>query len=228
MVGVDLFPIVFGLIPSSIVVGMLATRSGHFRWAIWTGWATVVLASGLMIMWKVHTSTGTWVIIGILLGLGHGLVLNVLNFATQATAKVEDAAYAAATYAFMRHFGMALGVGIGSSVFQNIIGDEVQKHGLPDQIRTDAEGYIAVLANLEDGSPFKKSVLHAYVVGIRGVYICLTCIAVVGLALGLLIKSHSLDHMLLSEHTLVKGRDGKHADAEEGRTRSASSYRASS
>lgn len=48
------------------------------------------------------------------------MVLNAQNYATQAIAQPRDEAAAAAMYVFLRSFDMAMGVGVGGSVFQNV------------------------------------------------------------------------------------------------------------
>jgi hypothetical protein len=77
------------------------------------------MASGLTILWGVNTPTSLWAKTLVVLGFGHGAVLNAQNFATQARCKPKEEGLAAAMYGFLRQFGMALGVGVGTSAFQN-------------------------------------------------------------------------------------------------------------
>jgi hypothetical protein len=202
MVGVDILPIMFSFIPVSIMSGLLVTRYGRFRWALWSGWAIVTLASGLMLLWDVKTSTATWFMVEVILGVGQGLILNVLNFAAQASAHVDDAAFAAATYLFMRQFGMAIGVGVGSSVLQNVMKQKAKELGLPGEIATNAEGLIATLHTQTDLA-LRGEILKVYVAGLHGVYVLLTAMAAVGFLLSLLIKGVSLDQVLVSKHRLA-------------------------
>jgi hypothetical protein len=111
--GVCLFPVFLSLILAPVTVGALITRVNNFRWAIWSGWAITTLGTGLTLIWDVNTSTAVWAIILKVLGIGHGLLLNAQNFATQAICLAKDEASAAAIYAFMRSIRMAISVGIG-------------------------------------------------------------------------------------------------------------------
>jgi MFS family permease len=201
-----MFPTTFSLVPASIIVGAVITRINHFRWAIWAGWLVTTLAAGLMVLWNVHTSTPVWAVILVLLGIGHGLVLNAQNFATQAIAQPRYEAAAAAMYAFLRSFGMALGVGIGGSTFQNVMKVKLVHLGLPVEIARNAESYIAVLETLPSDSVFKSQVLESYVYGLRGVF-GLYC-GMAGLAgiTSLLIQHFDLNKELESEHKLVENR----------------------
>ena len=84
--------------PASVVISVLMTKLGKFRFAMWFGWATLVLANGLLILLDTDTPIVGWVFILITLGLGHGTTLTPLLFGPQAMAKTEDVAYSAAMY----------------------------------------------------------------------------------------------------------------------------------
>lgn len=117
--GADLLPIIGTLSPSAVVVGGLMTRRGSYRWAIWSGWASIIASTALLIILSDSTPTYGWVLLFISIGPSHGLVLTSLNFALQALATERDSAYAAAMYTFMRTFGMCLGVALGVMYYQN-------------------------------------------------------------------------------------------------------------
>ena len=202
-------PISGTFIPASIIAGLIATRTGHFRWAVWLGWIISTLGFGLLVMLDTTTSVGTSSVFLLVTGLGLGLLLSSLNFTTQAIARTEDTAYAAAMYAFMRSFGITLGVAIGGTVFQNVMRRKLQSLGLPQEIAFDAEGYLATLGTLPADSVFKQGILKAYTSGCRGVFVALTAISGFGLVLSFFIKHFSLDQKLESKHVLRKKREKK-------------------
>lgn len=176
----NLLPLSIVLVPASVVVGILITSYGRFRWAVWTGWMVVVISHGLTISWGLEVSTAHWVITTVTLGTGHGLVLTSLNFAIQAMAPPGAEAKAAANYMFYRSFGMALGVGIGGSVFQNITLIKLDYYDLDSTIARDAD----IIMNKIWTNPHTKEmhqILESYLYGLRGVY-SLFC-AVASLAL---------------------------------------------
>lgn len=76
---------------------------------------------------------------------------------------------AAAMYGFLRQFGMAIGVGVGGSAFQNIMALKLTRDGLPTGIAAQSESFITELLKLPD-SAFKSRILEAYVFGFRGVF----------------------------------------------------------
>lgn len=58
--GVALIPQSFSVCPASVITGILITRTGRYRWAIWGGWALTVLGTGLLYLLDVDTPTVAW------------------------------------------------------------------------------------------------------------------------------------------------------------------------
>lgn len=201
--GTSALPATVALVPASIIVGVLITRFGRFRWAVWSGWVVTTLGHGLMIMWDENTSTPAWAAILVIVGVGHGLILNAQNFATQAIALPGDEAQAAAMYAFLRSFGMALGVGVGGSVFQNVMMIRLDDYGLPDTIARNAETYIHLVWS-QPRTAESDQIIDSFVYGFRGVYGLLCAIAGVGLLSSFFIQKFNLDKELVTEHTLAE------------------------
>jgi MFS family permease len=214
--GTGLFPATFTFIPVGIIVGRLITRTGRYREFVWSGWAITTLVCGLLILFDTNTNTATWASILILLGIGHGLVLTSLTFATQAIAEDGDAAFAATMYAFTRTLGMTLGVSIGGTIFVNKMRQKLQMSGLPIEIARNAEGYLATLRALPPSSVLKQGVREAYVEGYHGVFEVMTGISAAALLLSLLIKPYSLDKELDSQHKLREA-EGSIPEVEDGR-----------
>ncbi|KAA8894771.1 major facilitator superfamily transporter [Sphaerosporella brunnea] len=202
MSGVGIMPTTAGLLPSSVIVGIIMTRFGRFRWAIWSGWALALLATGCMILWGTHTNTTSWALMLLVLGLGHGLILSSVNLAAQAIANEEDVAFAAALYTFLRSFGMCLGVAIGGVVFQNVLTRSLRNRGLPGEIAPNATAFLATLKAMPM-TDYKQHILDAYAEAFKGVFATLTGISGLGLIAGLAIGKHSMDKKLASRHSLV-------------------------
>jgi fucose permease len=110
--GRDLLPALCFLIPGSIVVSVMTSRLGRFRWAIWGGWLVTTVACGLQLLFGVSTSWGMLYAILAVLGIGTGMVLTSVNVGIQAISKPEDCAMAASMYGFFRSLGMPLGVAV--------------------------------------------------------------------------------------------------------------------
>ncbi|OAG41495.1 hypothetical protein AYO21_04197 [Fonsecaea monophora] len=212
--GVSLLPVLLTLVPASVIVGAAITRTARFRWAITTGWVLATLGTGLSISWNRGTHTAVWAVEMIVLGFGHGLNLNALNTASQAACKPGDEGRAVGMYAFLRSLGMAIGVGVGGSVFQNVMKAKLASQGLPTDIALQAEAYLEVLKQTPAGDSAAQAraaaVIDAYIAGFHGVFAFLTGLAGLALIVGLIIQHFEINKALISEHKLVSA-DGYHS-----------------
>jgi MFS family permease len=159
--GLDLFPVTCFLLPGSIVVSLLTTRLGRYRWAIWAGWTIAALGSGLLKLLDVDVKTPVWAVIFAVFGIGHGMLLTSINVGIQAVSHVEDAGRAAAMYAFMRTLGMSIGVAVGGTVFQNVMRGKLEDLDLPVSIAKEAEGFVHTVSLLDPKDPKRIAVVSA-------------------------------------------------------------------
>jgi len=200
-----LLPISCGVAPSAALVGVVVSRVGTWKWAVWLGWIINSFAAGLLILLNQNTSTAAWVFIFLLLGVGQGLLLSAHNFAVQAIVGVKDAANATALFAFMRGVGLCLGVAIGGMIFQNDLQRSLNAIGLPIRIANDPGAflYIFELLTLPTNSTTRIQVVTAFLESFRFLFQVLTGISCVGLLLSLTINgNYSLDKELQSGHKL--------------------------
>lgn len=203
--GAALVPVTITLVPASIVTGNLISRYNSYRWPIWAGWAFCTIACGLTTIWDRDTHVVVWVITLVILGFGHGMILNAQNFAAQAICGPGDEANAASMYAFMRHFGTALGVGIGGTTFQNVMKLKLGWLGLSTAIASDAEGYLPRLLAMP-ATAEKAETIAAYAYGCQGVFRVYLALSGVAFFLTLVVKHFDLNKELRTEHTLQENR----------------------
>ncbi|KAH6652318.1 major facilitator superfamily domain-containing protein [Truncatella angustata] len=209
--GVNLLPSVLITVPGSIITGRLVTRFNNYRYFVWAGWAIVVLNSILAVIWKfVNVTTAVWATTFVVFGLGHGMILNAQQFAVQAMCNPGDEGLAASMYLFLRQIGAAIGVGVGGSVFQNVMSIKLQWEGLDKAIASEAEGYVIKLHTMPNDDPVKEQILEAFRYGFAGVYDLYLGIAGVALILSLLfVKHYDLNRTLGTEHVLRESRTSK-------------------
>ena len=130
-------------------------------------------------------------------------------------------------YTFLRSLGMAIGVAVGGSIFQNIMKIKLLQLGLPVDIAVNAEEYALlikeVLLSGTAGAKFTAAqiaeataVREAFVFGFQGTFGFLTALAgLAGLA-SLCIRHWDLD---LQSHDSQEGERGhvaRSVDIEEG------------
>ena len=211
LTGVGALGLSCGLFPSSSLVGIVVSRTGHFRWAIWIGWSITILGTGLLLLLGTHTNTATWVCIFFLIGFGHGLLLSALGISAQAAANSEDVSYAVAMYAFMRTLGMVIGVAIGGSIFQNRLPRYLEDGGIPTEsaahITKNADAFVTMLQQMAKSSSERRTIVEAYAQALRVVWGVLTAISVLGGITCLTIRHHNLDRELDSEHVFRREPD---------------------
>ncbi|KAI0145517.1 major facilitator superfamily transporter [Xylariaceae sp. FL1272] len=212
--GVALLPNLLPFAISGIVTGRLVTRFNKFRSAVWVGWFFSIVGTSLYTVLHVNNSTAVWVIGLFIGGTSHGVILTAQNFATQAMCKDGSEGAAAAMYIFFRQCGIALGVGIGATIFQNALKSKLIWTGLPADIAADiayqANTYIEVLHSLPAG-PEKRAITNAYSFGFQVVFATWLAISVVTLVLCLIFIRHAdMNRKLASEHHLDSERVNRH------------------
>lgn len=208
--GVALLPNLLLFAISGSVTGRLVTRFNSFRWAIWGGWLIGCAAPAIYMVWRINDSRPVWVVGFLIGGISHGAILTAQNFAAQAMCKHGDESAAAAMYIFLRQFGMALGVGIGATTFQNVLKNKLRENGLPTEIADNSEAYIPTLHSLPNG-PQRDTIYDAYKLGFQIVFATWLGFSVLILFLSLVFIKHAdMNRKLTSEHHLDSDRMVRH------------------
>lgn len=187
------------LVPTGVIVSLLISRTGRILWALWSGWVFKILASGLLILMDDSIATWRWVLTLMTCGFGHGLLLQALTFVPQT--KDTDESYAATMYNFSRTFGMAFGVAIGGTMFQNRLKQHLASAGLDVTIASNADQYVAVLNTMTDQA-LRDVISAAYAASFKNVFELGLAIAVLGALVSLLIRKSVFDRKHVTEHVL--------------------------
>jgi MFS family permease len=203
--GVALFPETFTVAPSGMVVGILITLTGRYRWAVWLGWVFSTVGLGLMCLIKVHTSVLGWVFLNIVPGLGLGILFPSLGYAVQASSEPENLAIAVAMFSFFRALGQAIGVAVGGVVFQNRMFSNLMKYSalapMAGAYSKDAAGLVQVIKAMADGVD-KANLKEAYTDSLRTVWVVCCGVSGVALLISLLTEHYDLDRALESNQGL--------------------------
>ncbi|KAH7308523.1 major facilitator superfamily transporter [Stachybotrys elegans] len=200
--GLALLPLSFLITVSGMVTGRLVTRFNNYRWPVCVGWFVGAISPGMIMIWRRDDSAPVWVMTYIIGGLGQGAILNAQNFASQALCSPGDEGRAAAMYTFARQFGMALGVGIGATTFQNVMALRLGWAGLPTDIATHAEAYIETLHSLPFG-PNRSAIYDAYRFGIQIIFsVCLSLSIIMLVLTVLFMRQVDMNRKLDTEHLL--------------------------
>lgn len=191
--GIGLISFGAAVVPVSVITGLLITKSGYYRWAIWLGWCVSILGLGLLTLLDVETPTAVWVLISICAGAGQGLLLVSHSAAMRVSCGKADKSHAVSMYAFLRSFAFAMAVILNYAAYQNFLLTRLRHDGLPIEIALDFEGFVPVLQSLADDDPEKLRIQLAYAWAFKMLFATLTGIGGFGGMLSLLVKHFTSD-----------------------------------
>jgi MFS family permease len=112
--GVTALPQTLTVVPCAAVVGLIASRTGHYRWSLYAGFILTAVGCGLLHLLDVKTPIVEWVFLMLISGIGMGLLFPGMNLSIQASVKQSDAADAAGLFTFFRTAGQSVGVAMYS------------------------------------------------------------------------------------------------------------------
>lgn len=115
--GLQLLPVIGGMMITSIASGKMITRLGTYRAFPILGMALVAVGMYLMSLLGPHSSYYVFAAYMLVLGLGMGLVVQVLVLIVQNAVEYRDLGTATSSSTFFRTIGGAFGVAIFGAVF---------------------------------------------------------------------------------------------------------------
>ena len=81
--GLELLPLMFGVVGCSIASGLLSSKTGRVREFFWLGTSLIIVGGGLLTTWHADSSRGAQIGYLLILGCGCGLCLQTLTIAGQ-------------------------------------------------------------------------------------------------------------------------------------------------
>jgi len=119
--GLELLPLMAGLLVTSIGSGILISRWGRYK--IFPILGTAVMTVGLLLFSQlaVHTSMLTISLFMVVLGLGLGGVMQVLVIAVQNAVPYSELGVATSGATFFRSIGGSFGTAIFGAIFANVL-----------------------------------------------------------------------------------------------------------
>jgi len=210
--GVSMFPETFTVAPASLATGVIITKTGRYRFAIWAGWGLTTLGSGLLCLLDVHTTTASWIFLNLVSGLGMGMLFPSMAFAIQASSTNSDLAFAVAMYSFLRAFGQAIGVAIGGTIFQNQMRVKLSAYPLlapkAEQYAADASALVQIIKAMPHDT-MREQLVQSYADSLKIVWAVMCGLAGVALVSSVFIKGLSLDRPFETEQGFAKVERGE-------------------
>ncbi|RAK84021.1 putative transporter [Aspergillus costaricaensis CBS 115574] len=195
LAGTALLPLTFTLCPSAIIVGLLITRWGRYRWAVIIGSFLACLGSGILCIINTHTSVAGWVCLMLVPGLGLGFLFPALIYVIQTSAEPRHLTMAVAMCSFFRSLGQAVGIAIGGVIFQNCMYSNLMKYPAhvphADEYSRDVASLVETL-RMMPGSAAKEDLKTAYSDSLRIVWAVCCALAGCSALLSWLIRDYNL------------------------------------
>ncbi|HEX2313453.1 MAG TPA: MFS transporter [Thermomonospora sp.] len=117
MSGVHLLPMVLGMLVTSVLSGQLITRIGRYKIYPVVGMVITTFALWLLSRMDQHTASVVMNLYFLVLGLGLGLVMQVIVIAAQNTVPYRDLGAATSGVTYFRSIGGSFGVAVFGSLF---------------------------------------------------------------------------------------------------------------
>jgi EmrB/QacA subfamily drug resistance transporter len=177
--GLQLLPLMGGLLITSIASGQVITRTGRYKPFPIAGTAVMTLGLYLLSTLDPSSSTASIFLFMFILGLGLGMVMQVLVLAVQNAVEYSDLGVATSGATLFRSIGGSLGTAALGAIFSNRLSSEL-KRGLPPGAAAKAGGGAQVspkqIAALPSG--VRTSYLHAFTNSLNAVFVVASAIAV--------------------------------------------------
>ncbi|KAG8532843.1 uncharacterized protein KY384_002721 [Bacidia gigantensis] len=192
--GIRLVPQSLGAAVGSISTGLIMRWTGRYYYLTAAIMLIFIVANVLVASFNLDTPLWVTIVALGMTGIGYAGMLTVTLIAfISAVAHEHQAVVTSASYAF-RSTGSAIGITIASAVFQNLVSRNLQtaigdRQGAADVIRRLKDN-LEVIKHLPEG--WKGDVQQAYMDSVRGVFLTTLGISVVGAAVSLLMREHTL------------------------------------
>ena len=134
--GLRMLPLMFGLLTASIVSGRIISRVGRYKAFPIAG--TAILVVGMYLLSLLSAGTAAWLasVYMLIVGVGIGLVMQVLIVVVQNDARPQQMGVATSTATFFRSVGGAFGVAIFGTIFATRLSGQLAQipHSVTDRL----------------------------------------------------------------------------------------------
>jgi EmrB/QacA subfamily drug resistance transporter len=186
--GLRMLPLMGGLLVAAIGSGRVISRIGRYRIFPIVGTGTIVV--GMFLLSRLGVGTAPWVaaFYMLVIGVGIGLVMQVLVLVVQNDAQPENIGVATSTATFFRSVGGAFGVAIFGAIFAVRLADQLG--GLPRDVIAHVGSGVQLSPAEADKLPplIHAEFLSAFANALHGVFLWGVAIAIIPFVLSWFLK----------------------------------------
>ncbi|MGC1550614.1 MAG: MDR family MFS transporter [Rhodanobacter sp.] len=183
--GMQLFPLMGGVVVSSMISGRIISKIGKYRFFPIAG--TLLICAAMVLLGTLQNATPVetmYVYVG-LLGLGLGMVMQVLILAVQNSVEFKHMGVATSGATLFRSIGGSIGVAAFGAIFTNNLHARLTALMPPDATLPRSLGPTTVH---ELPSVLRDDYLQAFGGALHSVYLISACVAVLAFALAWLLE----------------------------------------
>ena len=190
--GLQMVPMMGGMLISSIVSGQLISHTGRYKIFPIMGTAVMIVALFLLSRMAADTSLGAVLGMMLLLGLGMGLVMQVLIIAVQNAVDHRDLGVATSGSTLFRSIGGSVGTAVLGAIFATRLASELTTR-LAGSGATGPVGKGLSLTAIAQLPPaVRATYAQAFTTSIDLIFLVAMVVAIVGFALTWLLPEHRL------------------------------------
>ena len=186
--GLRLLPLMAGLLVASIASGRAISRIGRYKAFPIAG--TAILIGGMYLLSLLGVGTAPWLasVYMLVVGVGIGLVMQVLVLVVQNDVQPKDIGVATSTATFFRSVGGAFGVAIFGTIFATRLAGQLSHfpHSVVARLGSGVHLNPAQAKHLPP--TVHADFLHAFATSLHGVFLWGMLIAVIPFALSWFLK----------------------------------------
>ena len=200
--GLELVPMMAGMLVTSIASGQIISRIGRYKAFPIAG--TAVLTVGLFLFSRMGPSTTRWQtsLAMLVVGMGLGMVMQVLVLAVQNAVDYEDLGVATSGATLFRLIGGSLGVAILGAIFAGRLGSILARE-LPGRVLDSTHlGPVALRAFSPE---VRAAYLRAFSESLHTVFLVAAGVAVAGFALAWILEERPLRETIAAGSGLGEG-----------------------
>ncbi|MCD6725972.1 MAG: MFS transporter [Solirubrobacteraceae bacterium] len=181
--GLRMIPLMGGLLAATILSGRAISRIGRYRAFPIVG--TAITTVGMLLLSRLEVDTAPWLASAYMLvvGVGIGLVMQVLVLVVQNDAPARDIGVATSTATFLRSMGGSLGVALFGAIFASRLANELST--LPGEVTARLSGGLNIQPEQVHSLPadVRHDFLLAFVDALQPVFLAGAALAAVSFAL---------------------------------------------
>jgi EmrB/QacA subfamily drug resistance transporter len=186
--GLRMLPLMAGLLVAAVASGRTISRIGRYKIFPIAGTATLVV--GMYLLSRLSVDTAPWLasVYMAVVGIGIGLVMQVLVLVVQNDARPEQIGVATSTATFFRSVGGSFGVAIFGAIFAARLTDQIKE--LPANVAGRLTGGVHLTPEQAKALPatVHEDFLQAFAHALHGVFLCGMVLAIVPFVLALFLK----------------------------------------